>query len=44
MPETTHVFLCGIPAMIDEMIAILGKDGFREHSPRDPGQIHVERY
>jgi ferredoxin--NADP+ reductase len=43
-PENTHVFLCGVQAMIDEMIAILSKDGYREHSPRDPGQIHVERY
>ncbi|EKD42101.1 MAG: hypothetical protein ACD_73C00330G0002 [uncultured bacterium] len=36
-PENTHVFLCGSPGMIDSMIELLGKDGFKE-------QIHVERY
>ncbi len=43
-PDDTHVFLCGNNAMINEMIEILGKEGFREHTKREPGQIHVERY
>jgi ferredoxin--NADP+ reductase len=43
-PENTHVFLCGNPAMIDDMIRLLNKDGFREHSRKEPGEIHVERY
>ena len=43
-PANTHVFLCGFSAMIDEMIDILGKEGYREHTKREPGQIHVERY
>jgi ferredoxin--NADP+ reductase len=43
-PENTHVFLCGVPAMIDQMVAALGKAGFREHTSREPGQIHIERY
>ncbi len=43
-PENTHVFLCGISAMIDEMVGILEREGFREHSRKAPGQIHVERY
>jgi len=43
-PDDTHVFLCGNPAMIEEMITRLGMDGFREHSRHHPGQIHVEKY
>lgn len=43
-PEDTHVFLCGNPAMVDQMSAILQAEGFIEHSPKAPGQIHVERY
>ena len=43
-PDNTHVFLCGINAMIDEMVGILEQEGFREHSRKEPGQIHVERY
>ena len=43
-PETSHVFLCGNPAMIDDMVAILAEDGFREHSRKQTGEIFVERY
>jgi ferredoxin--NADP+ reductase len=43
-PENTHVFLCGNPAMIEHMIGLLGREGFRVHEPHEPGQIHVERY
>ncbi len=43
-PDDTHVFLCGSPAMVEGMTAILGEEGFRTHEPRAPGQIHVERY
>lgn len=43
-PANTDVFLCGNPAMIDEMVAILSKEGFCEHSRKTPGQIHIERY
>ncbi len=43
-PENTSVFLCGNPAMIDDMVAILAEDGFREHSRSEPGEIFVERY
>ena len=43
-PDNTRLFLCGSPQMIDGMIALLGKDGFTEHKPREPGTIHVERY
>jgi NAD(P)H-flavin reductase len=43
-PETTHIFLCGNPSMIEQMVEILEAGGYREHSRREPGQIHVERY
>lgn len=43
-PENTHIFLCGAPAMIDETEAMLGQEGFKEHTKKEPGQIHVERY
>jgi ferredoxin--NADP+ reductase len=43
-PHNTSVFLCGNPAMIDDMVAILAGDGFREHSRQEPGEIFVERY
>lgn len=43
-PDNTHVFLCGSPGMITDMTAKLTQDGFKEHSRKEPGQIHVEKY
>lgn len=43
-PANTHVFLCGAPAMIDDMALLLGGAGFREHTKKEAGEIHVERY
>jgi ferredoxin--NADP+ reductase len=43
-PGNTHVFLCGNPAMIEQMVGILGTEGFREHSRKTPGQVHTEKY
>ena len=43
-PSDTHVFVCGNPSMIESMVEILENDGFVEHSRKQPGQIHVERY
>ena len=42
--ENTQVFLCGSPGMIDDTVAMLGQEGFTEHTRKAPGQIHVERY
>lgn len=42
--ETTGVFLCGNPAMVENMVERLGNQGFREHSRKEPGEIYVERY
>jgi ferredoxin--NADP+ reductase len=43
-PADTDVFLCGNPAMIDEMVGILSVEGYCEHTRKAPGQIHIERY
>ena len=43
-PENTHVFLCGAPAMIDDMTALLAAEGFRPDERGKPGQVHAERY
>ena len=43
-PENTHVFLCGSPAMIDGAVELLGREGFKEQTKKEAGQIHVERY
>ncbi|MHC4403633.1 MAG: ferredoxin--NADP reductase [Planctomycetota bacterium] len=42
--ENTHVFLCGNPAMIEDMLVLLERDGFREHKKKAPGQVHLEKY
>jgi ferredoxin--NADP+ reductase len=43
-PENTHVFLCGNPLMIQNMLAVLELEGFKEHTKRTPGEIHTEKY
>lgn len=43
-PENTHIFLCGSPAMIDDVVAMLNEEGYAEHTKKQAGQIHVERY
>ncbi|MGC8917349.1 MAG: ferredoxin--NADP reductase [Thermoanaerobaculum sp.] len=43
-PDHTHVLLCGNPAMIEDVIALLKGEGFREHTRQQRGQIHTEKY
>jgi ferredoxin/flavodoxin---NADP+ reductase len=43
-PADTHVLLCGNPMMIEAMERILRQEGFAEHTPRSPGQYHLERF
>ena len=43
-PENTEVFLCGNPNMINGMIEMLEGQGFNEHKPKNPGQIHAEKF
>jgi ferredoxin--NADP+ reductase len=39
-----HVLLCGNPAMITEVQALLGSRGLEKHRPRKPGHITIESY
>ena len=43
-PETTHILLCGNPKMIEAMLEVLGEEGFTEHTRKQPGQIHLEKF
>jgi len=43
-PADTHVFLCGSPAMTEDMTRLLTAEGFLLHEKGRPGQIHVEKY
>lgn len=43
-PDNSHIFLCGNPDMIDDMLILLQNDGFREHTERTEGQVHTEKY
>ncbi len=43
-PTDTHFLLCGNPAMVEQMIVLLAPQGYREHTRKEPGQVHVERY
>ena len=43
-PESAHFMLCGNPAMIDEVITLLGERGLRRHRQRTPGHITTEKY
>ncbi len=43
-PDSTHIFLCGNPQMIETMTEMLQSEGYVEHSRKTPGQLYVERY
>ena len=43
-PSTDSVFLCGNPAMIEEMERHLTNNGFVVHSKKTPGNLHIEKY
>ncbi|MCC7147344.1 MAG: ferredoxin--NADP reductase [Phycisphaeraceae bacterium] len=43
-PKNTHVFLCGNPAMINDVAALLQERGFITHTRSTPGNLHFERY
>ncbi len=44
-PETCHIFLCGNPAMIDEMTDLFVARGFTPKDREHPdGNIHFEKY
>ncbi len=43
-PENTDIFLCGNPRMIKGMTELLHADGFKVHTKREPGHIHIEEF
>jgi ferredoxin--NADP+ reductase len=43
-PAKTSVFLCGNPAMIEEVQKTLEPKGYSVHAPATPGSLHVEEY
>lgn len=42
--DSAHVMLCGNPAMIDDVIALLATRGMKRHRQRAPGHITTEKY
>lgn len=43
-PARSHVMLCGNPAMIADVTALLEARGLRKHRQRKPGHISIEKY
>lgn len=43
-PEQCHVYVCGNPAMIEDLERMLSARGFKKHTPRHPGTLHLEKY
>lgn len=43
-PENSHVMLCGNPAMVDDVQALLATRGMRRHRRKEPGHVTVETY
>lgn len=43
-PADSQVMLCGNPAMIKEMFALLEARGLQKNRPREPGQVTCERF
>lgn len=44
-PERDHIFLCGNPAMIEELEShLVNEKRYIVHSKKTPGSLHVEKY
>lgn len=43
-PQTSRIFLCGNPAMIDEVRELIAPHGFLADTLKRPGSVHFERY
>jgi len=43
-PQKDHVFLCGNPAMIEDVEKMLTEKEYSVHSRRNPGNLHLEKY
>ena len=42
--QNAHAMLCGNPAMVDDVQAVLATRGMKRHRRREPGQITLETY
>lgn len=43
-PEQDHIMVCGNPGMIEGMTELLVNYGYTEHTRKDPGNLHLEKY
>jgi ferredoxin--NADP+ reductase len=43
-PAKTHIFLCGNPTMVENVSDFLFGFGYKRHSRKDPGSLHIEEY
>ena len=43
-PEKLSVFVCGNPAMVEDLQQRFEQMGFHLHAKREPGNLHIERY
>lgn len=43
-PQKTSVYLCGNPAMIEDVRKVLEPKGYLLHTSKSPGSLHVEEY
>lgn len=44
VPSQCHVYICGNPAMIEDVEAMVVARGFKKHTPGHPGTLHMEKY
>ncbi len=42
--DDTHIYLCGNPLMIDSAMEFLTDEGFKKHSRKESGEVHLEEY
>jgi ferredoxin--NADP+ reductase len=42
--ENSHAMLCGNPAMVDDVQAVLLRRGMKRHRRKEPGQVTLETY
>lgn len=42
--QDTHVYLCGNPLMVESTMEILSSEGFKKHSRREKGEVHLEEF
>ena len=44
-PDKTHVYLCGNPTMVENVMAwLMSERGYERHTGRQPGQLFIEEY